>query len=56
MAREPRIPSQVPDEDLVEIVVGDLLSRDPLVRAGPDVEQELVPVAELDEEACRRLL
>ncbi len=43
------------DEHLVEVVVGDLQRRDALGRAGADVEQELIAVAELDEPACCRL-
>ena len=44
---------QVPDEDLVEEVVGDLLGRQPLVTAGPEIEEEFVAVAQLDEPARR---
>jgi len=46
---------QVADEDLVEVVVGDLQRGDPLGRAAARVEQELVAVAQLDEEARGRL-
>ena len=39
---------QVSDEDLVEIVIGDLQGRDAFGRSGTDVEDELVAVAKLD--------
>ncbi len=41
---------EVSDEDLVDLVIGDLLSRDPFVTAGPKVEQELVTVPQLDQQ------
>ena len=47
---------EMADEDLVEVVVGDLEGRDPLGRAGADVEQELVAVAQLHEPAGCGLL
>ena len=47
---------KVPDEYLVQEVVGNLEGRNALGRAGPDVEQELVAVSELDQPTGGRLL
>ncbi len=47
------ISMQMADEDFVQPIVRDLQSGKPLGPALPDVEDELVAVAELDEEACR---
>jgi len=47
---------QVADEDLVYEVIGDLLCRKTLVAATSEIEQELVPVSQLDQEARRGLL
>ncbi len=46
---------EVADEDLVQVGRGNLERPQPLDRALTHVEDELVPVAELDEEAGRRL-
>ena len=39
----------MPDEHLVDFVVGDFLSGQPFVATGPDIEQELVTVPQLDQ-------
>jgi hypothetical protein len=49
------IAMKMPDEDLVEEVVGNLERRDPLGGTRADVEDELLAVAELHKEAGRRL-
>jgi len=47
---------QVAQEDLVQIVVRDLLRGQPFVAPATEVEEELVPVAQFDQEACGSLL
>ena len=47
---------KVADKDLVEVIVGDFLGGDPLMRPAADIEEELVAVAELDQETGRCLL
>ena len=44
------------DEDLVQVVVGNLLGSDPFVRTASNIEQKLVSIAQFDQEASRRLL
>jgi hypothetical protein len=46
---------QVSNEDLVEVVIGDLQGRDAFGRSATSVEDEFVAVAEFDKEAGRRL-
>ncbi len=43
------------EKDLVEVVIGNLKCRDSLRGSRPYVEEKLVTVAKLDEEAGRRL-
>jgi hypothetical protein len=47
---------KVTQKDLVEVVVRDLKRRDALGRSGPDVEDELVAVAQLEQPTRRGLL
>ncbi len=47
---------QMPDENLVQVVVWDLLGRDPRVAAAPNIEEKLVAVSQLDQPAGGRLL
>ena len=46
----------MPDEDLVDFVVRNLLGCQPFVTAGSNVEQELVTVPQLDQPAGGALL
>jgi len=47
---------EMANEDLVQVVVRDLLGREPLVAATAEIEEELVAVAQLGQPAGRRLL
>ena len=44
------------NEDLVDQVIRNLLRREALMAAAPDVEEKLLTVAELDEPTCGSLL
>ncbi len=46
---------RVAEEDLVQVLVGDHQRRDVARRSRPQVEKELLAVAELEQEAGRRL-
>ncbi len=40
---------QVAQEDLIEVIIGDLRGCDALIRSGPDIEEKLVAVPQFEQ-------